>query len=571
VRRRTRAILVVLTVFSIWLLAAVAILATAAMRLQDGRETATAAVEDLQPSTLLSSEASAPLDAASADFRAAHQKLRNPILAPIRVLPVLGRQLRSVDASADTAGDVVAVAATALRRTRAAAERPVTDGPARLALIDELSSAVSEARAGMADLDLGPDEALVGPVRTVHRDLEERVTDARDALRRAEDALNATKALLAGPSRYLVVAANNAEMRAGSGMWLTGGILSTDNGQLSLGEMEPIYRIATPDQPVVIADEDMRNNWGWMHPDKEWRSLMASPRFVPSAVTGAELWRATGHEPVDGILVLDSVGLGDLVAALGSVTIDGKAYGRDGIIRHLLHDQYLRYDSTDQTERREALSDVASSVFDRLDAGAWKAQDLARRLTDAVRGRHLLIWAADPAVQRGWQGSGASGDLPVESLAVSFLNRGGTKLDWFLRSEATLTSMRDGDDTVVTAKITYTNTVGEGEPVYISGPFPGAQTVKDEYKGIVAVNVPGFARDIELDGVPTEIRGDDGRTKLMAGSLRLLRGQSATITVRFRIGKDDALVVSPSARFPSTTWTIGSTTWRDDRARTVRF
>jgi hypothetical protein len=30
-------------------------------------------------------------------------------------------------------------------------------------------------------------------------------------------------------------------------------------------------------------------------------------------------------------------------------------------------------------------------------------------------------------------------------------------------------------------------------------------------------------------------------------------------------------VVSPSARFPSTTWTIGSTTWRDDRARTVRF
>jgi hypothetical protein len=362
-------------------------------------------------------------------------------------------------------------------------------------------------------------------------------------------------------------------MRAGSGMWLTGGILTAENGRLSMGEMEQIYRIATPpDGAVNVAeiDKDLQENWGWMHLDVEWRSLMASPRFVPSAEIGARMWEATGHEPVDGVLMLDAVGLGNLVAATGPASLDGRTYDRETIVRELLHDQYVRYGPT-QAARREALSDVARSVFDRIDAGDWKADELARRLTDSVRGRHLMLWAADATSQAAWAGAGASGALQTDSLAVSLLNRSGTKLDWFLRSTAELSSERDGDDRVVTLELTYTNTVGEGEPVYISGPYPGAATVKDEYKGVVAVNVPGFARDIALDGVPTEIRGDDGPTKLVAGTLRLKRGERATVTVRFRIGATDTFVMSPSARYPATPWTFGSTNWRDDRARTVRF
>jgi hypothetical protein len=567
-------ILVVLVLAVAWIVAAGALLAAAAKQLQQGRDLASATVDGLQPSTLLSADVADPLDEAATDFRDARGKLRHPILAPIRVLPVLGRQLRSIDASAATAGDVTGVAATALRRTRAVVQKPVTDGEARLAVVEQLVDAVRDARAGLADLDLGPDQALIGPVRTVHRDLEERVDDARDALRHADEALTATKKLLAGPSSYLVIAANNAEMRAGSGMWLTGGILTAESGRLSLGEMAPIYEIATPAAGAVNVaevDEDLQDNWGWMHPDVEWRSLMASPRFVPSAEVAARMWAATGHEPVDGVLVLDAVGLGNLVAATGPVTLDGETYDRDAIVRELLHDQYVRFQSGVQSSRREALSEVASAVFDRLDAGDWKADELARQLTDSVRGRHLMLWAADATSQRAWAGAGASGALQTDSLAASLLNRGGNKLDWFQRSTAELSSRRDGDDRVVTLRLTYTNTVGEGEPAYISGPYPGAETVKDEYKGVVAVNLPGFARDITLDGVPTEIRGDDGPTKLVAGTLRLERGERATVTIRFRIAATDKLVVAPSARHPATPWTHGSTTWYDDRARTVRF
>lgn len=563
-------ILVVVIVAAAWIVVAGVLLVTAAKQLQDARSTASRAVDGIQPATLLSSDVAGPLDTAAADFRGAHAKLSNPVLLPIKVLPVFGRQLRSIEASASAAGDVTKVAATALRRTRSVAARPVPDGPARIAVIDELAAAVHDARAGMAHLDLGPDRALIGPVRTVHRDLVKKVSDARDGLHRAEDALGATKTLLAGPSRYLVIAANNAEMRAGSGMWLTGGILTTQNGRLSLGEMRPIYDIADPSEGVGIADKDLRADWGWMHPDREWRSLMASPRFLASAPVASAMWRATGHPAVDGILVVDSVGLGDLVAATGgSVVVDGRTYGRDGIIKELMHDQYVRFAPAGQTNRREALSAVANAVFDKLDAGRWKADDLAHGLTDAVRGRHLFVWAADPSAQRGWSGAGTSGALRTSSLAVSLLNRGGNKLDWFLRSSATVTTERAGKDIVVTAKVRLTNTVGDGEPTYVQGPFPGVGTVAGEYKGVVAINVPGFARDIHLDGVPTEIRGDDGPTKLMAGTLLLPRGASATVTIRFRVPVGSSIVVEPSARFPAVTWRFGAKVWTDERARTM--
>ena len=569
-RRRAVVIAVAALVFAVWFVITAFLLASAARHLQHGRDTASETVDALQPATLLSSDVADPLDRAAADLRAAHRELHNPLVGPLRALPVLGRQVRSIDASASTAGQVLQVAATTLRRAQTIADRPITDGASRLALVRDLASAVHDARGNLSDLHLGPDEALIGPVRTVHHDVVRRVGEARDTLRKAEDALVATDRLLGGPSHYLVVAANNAEMRAGSGMWLTGGVLTTQDGKLSLGDMKSIYEIATPKKgAVTIDDADLRANWSWMQPDIEWRSLMASPRFTASAALGAKMWAASGHEPVDGILALDAVGLGDLVAATGPVTLNGKPFDRDATIRELLHDQYVRFDSIGQGARREALSDVASAVFDRLDAGAWKAEDLVRQVTDAVRGRHLMIWAADSTLQRGWSGASASGALHANSLAVSFLNRSGTKLDWFLSSSAKMTTRRDGKDTVATVTVTFANKVPAGEPTYVVGPYPGADTVAGEYKGVVAVNVPGYARDVSLIGAPTELQRNDGPTRLVGGTLRLRAGETKTVTIRFRVPKGTSVLVEPSARFPAVRWTAPGMAWADDRARSV--
>ena len=45
--------------------------------------------------------------------------------------------------------------------------------------------------------------------------------------------------ILQGPERYLVLMGNNAEMRAGSGMFLELGLLTTSDGELHLSDVMP--------------------------------------------------------------------------------------------------------------------------------------------------------------------------------------------------------------------------------------------------------------------------------------------------------------------------------------------
>ena len=52
----------------------------------------------------------AGLRRANAHFRAANNRTRSPALAPLRILPVVGRQIRSVDALTAAASDVTTIA-----------------------------------------------------------------------------------------------------------------------------------------------------------------------------------------------------------------------------------------------------------------------------------------------------------------------------------------------------------------------------------------------------------------------------------------------------------------------------
>ena len=82
----------------LWVVAAALLLVSAARSLQHGRDKATTALHSLDASNVLDDNQSARLAAAAKDLRHAHHALHNPLLTPVRLLPVVGRQLRSVDA-----------------------------------------------------------------------------------------------------------------------------------------------------------------------------------------------------------------------------------------------------------------------------------------------------------------------------------------------------------------------------------------------------------------------------------------------------------------------------------------
>jgi hypothetical protein len=128
-----------------------------------------------------------------------------------------------------------------------------------------------------------------------------------------------------------------------------------------------------------------------------------------------------------------------------------------------------------------------------------------------------------------------------------------------------------GTEVVVTVKIA--DLAPEGLPRYVQGPYPFSDFVAGEYRGILNVNIPFVSRDIHLDGTQQIVAsGPDQTTRVVAGNIRIMRGQTADYTVRFTVPKGyEHLAVVPSARYPAVAYTAGDRTWSDDAPHRVSW
>ena len=568
--------LALLVVF-LWLVVCGILLLRAASQLRDARDSAKAAKAELDADAVVEGSALPELRDARDGFSSAASATSNPILAPARFLPVVGRQLRAVDALGEAAAEVSSAAVKALERSKSALAAPSGTGPERVAQLRALTTAIDEAnRRVRAVTDLGPRKALLPPIADAHNELAEQLAEAREALGDAAAGSQAGLRLLDGPRRYLVLAANNAEMRAGSGMWLSGGVLRTQNGRVDLDEMEPIYRIADPPDGVTpIEDRDLAERWeDLFQVGDDFRGLMPSPRFPASAQLGSEMWKRSGNEPVDGILALDAVALSYVMRATGPVEIDGRQVDADSVVALLLNEQYKSAvaGSASQVERRDAQGRVASAVFAALDEGRWSPTSLASALARAVAGRHLMAWSAQEEEQRGWVAAGADGALQPDSVLVSLLNRGANKLDYYMRTSVDLDIRSGSDGDEVTLRIRVENTAPSNLSRYILGPPTPGMWPDGRYVGVVTVNVPGAATDVQIDGATPVVSGADGPTQVVGHQVLIDRGTSSTLVVRFRVPEGRrALVFEPSARHPATTYRWLDQRWEDSTARTVKL
>ena len=72
------------------------------------------------------------LRSARARFSRAHVHLQSPFVAPVRILPVVGRQVRAVDALSNTATKVARTGIEAVTQARLVLEAPHRSGPQRM-------------------------------------------------------------------------------------------------------------------------------------------------------------------------------------------------------------------------------------------------------------------------------------------------------------------------------------------------------------------------------------------------------------------------------------------------------
>lgn len=581
-RRRLRWRVVVLSLLGLWVVIAVALGLLAVRDLQRGADRLRTARAELDLGDLKDESVTEELGAARAAFDAAHGRVTNPLLFPVRLLPVVGRQVRSVTALSRAAERVSGAAEDAAGASAVILSEPPSDGEERLETLESLRIVVQTARADLRTVPLGPDEALVGPLASRRAEFVEDLSEARDALDRADAALSAAIDLLRGPRRYLLLVASNAEMRAGSGSFLSVGVLETSDGSLRLASTTAAGDLLLgPGKGVPYADADLETRWGWLEPNREWRNLGLSPRFPASAALAASMWQASkggDGASVDGVLALDVEAVRAIVAATGPVKVGDRTFEEDDVVPFLLHDQYVEAGAElggRQAERRELLGALAGAALESIQSGDVDVARLADGLAGAVRGRHLMVWSGLSSQQRGWEAAGAAGTVPGRfpgpPLLLGIVNRGANKLDPFLGVESTLTVDEGGYAAVVVDL--HNRAPASGEPAYIAGPNPLTGTAAGEYKGVVVLTVPGSASEIRADGVsPLAVAGRDGETNVIGGEVRLAAGGRAKVTFRFRLPRDvRELTVHPSARIPLVTWTFRGVDFTDIESRTLRW
>ena len=542
--------------------------------LDHGRTSLAGVRNGANPATLLDAKTTAGLDGAGQDFGHARARLRSPVLTPLRVLPVIGRHVRAGDRVVSSSLAATALASEAVRDLQDLSDRDLGAGPKRIQVLNDLTAVIDRTRKGLERLDPGSPDDLAGPLGDAVAKLSTERDEAVTSLTRASGTTKALAAVLDGPTPYLLIGANNAEMRAGSGMFLSAATLGLDNGRLDLGDVRPTETLVLPPGSVPVTG-DLAVNWPWLDGGRDLRNMALTADFPQSAALAVKNWaQVPGGAKVGGVLVVDVDALRSLLRVVGPVEVGGIRYSADTVRNELLRQQYRRFGGAegDRDQRRDQLGEVAKVVFDRLEAGDWKLEDLSSALLDSVQRRNLLVWSTDPEIQKAWATTGADGHLRPQSLSVALLNRGAEKLDSFLDTTAILTSKRTPVGRIeVSLEYRITNKAPATGPRYLIGPNIAGMEA-GEHRGIAVVNLPAGTEGIRLTGASQTLVGADGPTVVVAGDLTLKRGESITVRVTGTLPAGiDQVTLEPSARITRTIWTVDGTTYGIDRRRTVNL
>ncbi len=505
-------------------------------------------------------------------LRQANDRLGGRVMVPARWLPVLGRQIDAASSISRSLADLISVSVDSGQQVRDAVSGDQS--------LDEQFSSVAEALGRvdttLDELDLGPDSALIGRLSEARIELDAELADLDEAVSSATLVASELAAIFGGPESHLLLIANNAEMRAGSGMILTTGVIRSDSGAVIVTDLGSSFR-RNLEPGAVELTQTYEDHFGFLTPEAEWRNLGATPRFPETAESALRMWEASTGERLAGVMLVDPFLLAALMEGTGPVTIDGDVYDSSSIIDYLLHDQYLTIDRDQtNTERRAQERALAPVVLSALTAGSLDAGKVLPALIDAADRRHILMWSPDSERQKVWVGAGLDGDLEADSLALSLSNRSPSKLDYFVEVRAGLRTEVEGEIRHVKLEVAIDNTVDVAEEHwYIAGPQPWDDTpvLPGEYVSLVTLNLPGLATNATIDGVTElSVAGADGPTRIIATTLSVLPGERQTLIVRFDLPVSaKTTTVEPSARPDPIRWRVGQDDYRDGKSFDIEW
>ena len=387
-----------------------------------GRAALTRAEAELSARRL--AEGRTSLEVARASFARTQEEVAalGPLAGLARRTPLIGRQVRAVDAFAD-AGLGLSGAGLNLLEAAGALANPSDQRLPVSAALDALRSTHASLAPAVAAIQQAADRVadvkgswLLPPLSRARDDLSRRLPRIRT---RAESAEEGTAALIAfaggsGPKRYLFLSQNPDEVRPTGGFIGTYGVLTADAGRINLERYDGIETWLVSRPAVHVPAAEAGSPFRLRNPPlpRSLANVNSGPDWPEAARLAAQLWERGGEAPVDGVVSFTPAFLGRILSVTGPVTIP--AYGETVTAANLNErlDFQTHHAPPPQGARpKDFVAIVAETVMQRLlEAPSSQWEQLSAAMGQAFDAREAVAWSkdaqvADALAARKWDGA----------------------------------------------------------------------------------------------------------------------------------------------------------------------
>jgi len=393
-------------------------------------------------------DASGELAAAAAGFDSGASLASAWWAWPGRVVPVVAQQVRGVDELA-SAGAVVTAQAAAAAGEADVTELRYEDGRLDLDLVaatqQPLADTVVALEEATSRVDAARSPWLLGPVAAQVDRLGDDIAGALPSARLAAQAVEEAPALLGGEGtrRYLVLFTTPAESRGLGGFVGNWALLEATDGAVDMvdsGRIGDLNDLPGRDERTITGPDDYVGRYGRFRPAYWLQDTTLSPDLPTVATVWRELWPQLRGEELDGVIVIDPIGLAALLELTGPIRVDGwdEPLTADNAAEVLLSEQYVEI--ADREARADLLDEASRVAFEELTTGTLPSpREVSGALSAAVASGRIAMWTFDESEQALLRRMGVDRSFPrtdgTDLLAVITQNSAQNKIDVFLRRE----------------------------------------------------------------------------------------------------------------------------------------
>ncbi|WEV67733.1 DUF4012 domain-containing protein [Bifidobacterium sp. ESL0769] len=285
------------------------------------------------------------------------------------------------------------------------------------------------------------------------------------------------------PHYFAMMNMTTSEARSAGGLVGSVGLMTTNNGQISIGDFQPNTAYFPYGNGEPTADEQaMFHDWGPLNMSFDIRDLAVYPDNARTAQSMQAIWNRTPwgkKQPIDGVVMVDPVFLQKLIAVNGNVKLsDGRVLTGTNTAEFLLNTIYKDYSSKQQDAYFDEVSTQAvGSMFKGLNF--QKLIRISTIIGDMAKNRHFSIYSFDQTMEQNFNANGYTASSPSNEMkpevGVYVTQQNASKMDWYIHRTSTITKISGGTAGQQTYHVEYTmtNTLTREQlatlPAYIVG------------------------------------------------------------------------------------------------------